>query len=250
MKILKVLWNDIKQGENIDSYVAIFVAITLSVVSLFGIASQSLLVSITLAVLALLAITNLGSRHRLDAVLNRNRSEFFIKEFPGNIVDDMRKAKELWLFGYNLTRTIVTHMKLIDEKVERGEKVKILLLDPKGAALTYANRTLYYSVADEQHRLWIENTLNNLNKVAQTNKSSIEARIIDFPLPWHANAMDIMTPNGKIYLRVYEYRVKTEGPKIALTVKDEYWYKYYRDQMLAFWNDAKPIELNGTLEDM
>jgi hypothetical protein len=242
MKTLLSLWNEIRQGENIDSYIAIVVAIALSIANIFGIASQSLLASITLAVLALLAITNLGNRHRLESALNKNNNDFFIKKFPETLVDDMIKAKELWLSGYNLTRTIVTHMKLIEEKVERGEKVKILLLDPKAAALTYANRTLHYTVADEQHRQWIENTLNNLHLIAKSNKSNIEVRLIDFPLSFSIKAMDIMTPSGKIYVKMYEYRVKTEGPRIFLTTKDERWYEYYRDQILALWDDAKPVE--------
>ena len=243
MKLLKSIWQDIRQGENIDSYIAIIVALGLSIANVFGFAPQSLLASITLAVLALLAITNLGNRHRLDAALGQKHKDFFMTQLPETISDDMNKAKELWLFGYNLKKTIGKNLKLIDEKTERGEKIKILLVDPNKPGLVYANKTLYYTATDEQHRQWIENTLSDLRQYPKSNRPYIEVRLIDFPIAFGVNAMDIMTSSGKIYIKTYEYKTKSEGPRILLTPKDERWYEYYRDQILALWNDGKPYEL-------
>ncbi|MBK9926929.1 MAG: hypothetical protein IPP66_16785 [Anaerolineales bacterium] len=242
MKFLNTIWQDIRQGENIDSYIAIIVALGLSIANVFGLAPQALLGSITLAVLALLAITNLGNRHRLDMVLNQRDSEFFMKKLPESVQGDIEKAKETWLFGYNLTRTIVNYSTLLDEKLERGEKVKILLLDPNGNSLTYANKTLYYPMTDEQHRERIHTTLSNLQQISRSNKSNLEIRLVDFPFAFGVYAMDMMSSGGKIYIKTYEYKTKADGPRILLTPRDEYWYEYYKNQILALWNDAKPYE--------
>lgn len=69
--ILKRVWKDISQGENIDLYVTVIVAIVLVILNIAGVAPPSWLGSITLGVLALLAITSLGNRYRLDQAVER-----------------------------------------------------------------------------------------------------------------------------------------------------------------------------------
>jgi len=243
MKVLKTIWRDIRQGENIDSYVAIIAALSLSILSISGFANQGLLASVTLAVLALLAITNLGNRHRLDAVLNSNSDDILMQKNPETLQADLERAKELWLFGYNLTRTIVNYSTLIDEKLEHGGKVKVLVLDPSGEALLFATQTLYYPMTVDQHRERINASLANLREIAKSKKSSVEVRLIDYPLAFGINAMDISASNGRIYIKTYEYKSKTQGPHLLFSPRDEYWYDYYKGQLLALWNDAKPYDL-------
>ncbi len=243
MKILSVIWQDVRRGENIDSYAAIVAAFCLSIANIFGFVPQSLISSVTLAVLALLAITNLGNRHRLDTALNQKGNEFFMKRFPESLQEDIVRAKETWLIGYNLTRTVVNFSTMLDEKLERGEKIKVLLLDPHGKALSFANKTLYYPMTEEQHRERILTTLSNLRQICRTNKFNLEIRIADFPFAFGVYALDMMSTNGKIYIKTYEYKTKADGPRILLTTKDEYWFDYYRNQIMALWNDAKPYDL-------
>lgn len=57
LRILKHIWSDIQQGENIDLYVTVVIAITLALLSIVGIAPQSLIEPITITVLALFAIS-------------------------------------------------------------------------------------------------------------------------------------------------------------------------------------------------
>jgi hypothetical protein len=89
VKLLKLIWQDIRQGENIDSYIAIIAALGLSIANILGFSNQGLLASVTLAVLALLAVTNLGNRHRLDAALKRNSDSIFMRKNPETLQDDL-----------------------------------------------------------------------------------------------------------------------------------------------------------------
>ena len=67
--MLRHLWDDIRKGENIDLYLTIAAAVIFVVLNLVGVASTSFLAPLTLAVLGLLAITNLGNRHRMEELL-------------------------------------------------------------------------------------------------------------------------------------------------------------------------------------
>jgi hypothetical protein len=68
MKLIQRFLQDIKQGENIDLYLTVLVAFAVAVLNLFGITSQNIVSSISLAVLALLISSILGVRHHLETL--------------------------------------------------------------------------------------------------------------------------------------------------------------------------------------
>jgi len=57
MKILNRVWKDISQGENIDLYVTVVIASAFTVLDIFGVASQSLTVPLTLGLMALISVS-------------------------------------------------------------------------------------------------------------------------------------------------------------------------------------------------
>ena len=110
------VWTDIKQGENIDLYLTLTVAIVLAGLNLFGI-GQSMMGSITLAVLALLAFSSLVNRRKLEETvdkLGRDQS-ILLDRFPINREEYMKSAKELWLVGLTLNKTINNYYSLLLE---------------------------------------------------------------------------------------------------------------------------------------
>ncbi len=85
MKFLRQIWKDIRQGENIDLYLTIGAAVVLSVLSLAGWAVGEKITGVTLAVLTLLAITNLVNRHKFEEMLHQGGCAFFRKDFPDDV---------------------------------------------------------------------------------------------------------------------------------------------------------------------
>ena len=57
MKSFRQIWDDIRQGENIDLYLTILAAILFVILNLAGLAPDTFLAPLTLSVLALLAVT-------------------------------------------------------------------------------------------------------------------------------------------------------------------------------------------------
>ena len=66
MNFLRRVWSDISRGENLDTHVTILIALILAAANLLGIAKADLIPAVTLAVLALLAISALVNRYRIE----------------------------------------------------------------------------------------------------------------------------------------------------------------------------------------
>lgn len=132
MPFLQRIWSEIKKGENFDLYLTVIAAITLASLNIFGI-GQSLTAPITLAVLALLAISLLGSRHQNEDLvqkLSQTAESLFVEEFPPSLKSDFLSAKELWLVGIALTTPANVYYSVMEEKLRKGHSIKILVLHP------------------------------------------------------------------------------------------------------------------------
>ena len=165
MKLLKTIWNDLRQGENIDSYLTVLIALSVSILSLFEKTPAAWISSLTLAVLALLAFTNLINRRKMEEVIRKQTSEpRFIEKYPDTVSDDIIGAKELWLVGHHLSRTIINQAKLLEEKLGRKERIKVLLIDPDSEACRFANSALLYPLTVEQFQERIHVSLGILHR--------------------------------------------------------------------------------------
>lgn len=244
MKLLQRIWDDIRQGENIDMYLTIAGALILSAVSLAGIAVGEKIAGVTLAVLALLAINTLVNRHKLDKILEQQTGrEWFFQEYPPSVNEDIENAKELWLVGYHLIRTMMNRAATFEAKLARNEKIKILILDPESEVTQYANESLYYPMSLEQFKGRIHDSLGAIRQFSREHPENVEVRLSSQPIPFGAYAMNIEQPKGIMYLELYKYKAKAEEPHFILRKKDTPWFDLYHDQLLSLWKDAKPINV-------
>jgi hypothetical protein len=173
-------------------------------------------------------------------MLTKDIGSFFRKDFPEEVRIDLEKSAELWLVGIKLSRTLTTYIPILEKKLAHGEKVKVLLLDPRGEAARYSNQILSYPMELEQHRESIRMSINLLKSLDAKNPGNLELRLIDQPLPFGLYVMNIAETSGKMYVKQYEYRAKADGIRFILTPKDEYWYDIYRQQLMSLWEDGKP----------
>lgn len=243
MNFLKLIWQDILHGENIDLYLTVVAALILSLGNLLGVVPGSFLLPVTMAILALLAITNLVNRRKLDEVLNRQEAkELFLDDYPNTVTQDIENAKELWLSGYTLTRTFLNMGNMLEEKLRRNEKVKVLLLDPDSDGIKYANNGLYFSMTIEQFRSRILTSLGTLSQLYRKYPKYLEIRLTSHPLPFGTYSMNINMPSGIMYIEIYKYKSKTIEPHFVLRKRDGKWFELYHDQLLAFWQEATPYK--------
>jgi hypothetical protein len=243
MKILESIWKDIQQGENIDLYLTVSVALVLTLLNLCGIAPQSAIAPMTLAVLGLLAIASLVNRRKVEEMLKviQAKEQTLLNEFPSDFQSRMEKSNELWLFGVNLGRTTVSNYTLFEDKIKRGNTIKVLLVSPQGQALPLASKRRREPNYLKQNLALIEATLTSFSDLKKIAPDKVEIRTIDYPLSSGFVAVDPDTASGTLYVSYYSF--KTAGssiPKMVFQPKDGYWYEHFREEMNNLWNDAMP----------
>lgn len=242
MRVLSRILHDIKRGENIDLYVTVAVALGLAALNLMGIAPETWIAPITLAILGLLAISTLGSRYRFEESLQKftqSIDTFFLEEFPTSFKNDFEVASELWLVGVTLSRTVKTYYSDLERKLSKGDTVKVLLVSPEGAAAEMAETRVYGRSDVERTRREIRGILQDLCDLRQIAPDKLQIRTIQNPLGYGAVAVNPMLASGVLYLEHYPF--KTIGgslPKFILRAKDGRWYDFFRDEIGSLWDNG------------
>lgn len=240
MRVLRRIWHDIKSGENIDLYITVTVALSLAVLNLVGVAPQTYLAPITLAVLGLLAITSLGNRYRIEELLQKqsqSTESFYSEEFPSSYRTDFETAEELWLIGVSLRRTVQANYPKIEQKLRQGHIIKVLLVHPEGAGLEMAVLRNYARRDVEPKRNEILFNLQLLCDLRRSFPDKIEIRTIHYPLAYGVIATNPNTASGTLYLEHYCFRTASDSlPRFVLRAKDGRWYDHFKSEIRALWD--------------
>ena len=242
MKLLKRMWNDVKRGENIDLYITVIIALGLAVLNVTGFAPGDWLAPINLAVLGLLAISVLGNRYRVEETLQQltqATGSLFQEEFPSDLKTDFEAAKELWLIGATLTRTIMSNYITFEKKLREGHVIKVLLVHPEGASVQMM-ATRYYAPKNRIPEVQSSRGKNNLQLFCDLQKVSpgkMEIRTIETSLAFGTIAVNPSSGSGVLYLEHYPFRaVSTSLPKFVLRASDGRWYEFFKEEIQALWD--------------
>ncbi|MEM7536803.1 MAG: hypothetical protein AAF639_31780 [Chloroflexota bacterium] len=245
MKFLHRIWADVRQGENIDLYLTVFVAILLVILNLLGVAPDSMLTPLTLAVLGLLAVTMLGNRYQFEHLVNRlteQSTSFFSTDVADSFDTDLQNASEIWMVGVSLSRTIKSHYGLLETLLKRGVHVRVLLIDPEShESIAIATQREYHDRRFSQDRIrsMIRNTLQDLYALKEVAPTQMSIRLIQFPLAFGAVATDPNELTGVLHLEHYSYKMPGGSvPKFTLIAKDGQWYDFFRDELDTLWENG------------
>jgi len=240
MRVMRRIWGDIRSGENIDLYITVIVAIGLAILNIVGVAPQTYLAPITLAVLGLLAFTSLGNRYRIEELLQkqvRSTDTFYVEEYPSSYKNDFETAEELWLFGVSLRRTVQANYPKIEQKLRQGHIIKVLLVHPEGAGLEIAVSRNYARREVEPKSNEIRFNLQLLCDLRKSFPDKIEVRTIQYPLAYGVTAVNPDTASGTLYLEHYCFRTASDSlPRFMLRARDGRWYDFFKSEMRALWN--------------
>lgn len=239
MKTLRQIWDDIRQGENIDLYLTILAALLFVILNLAGLAPDTFLAPLTLSVLALLAVTNLVNRHRMEALMeqkNLTLDDFFREEFPPTYKADFENAAEVWLVGVSLNRTVKTLYGKLEQKLKQGGRVRVLLVHPQGPGLEMAVTRNYARRDVTLKRQEITSILTLLDGLHAIAPGQLEIRTIQHPLNYGAMATNPDAANGALYLEHYCFRVSVESvPRFVLRTQDGRWYDFFKTELRTLW---------------
>ncbi|MBE7553723.1 MAG: hypothetical protein HS126_21865 [Anaerolineales bacterium] len=234
MHILESIWTDIRNGENIDLYLTVLIALGVAALSLLGINVSSFIAPLTLAILGLLAISNLVNRHHLEKIVQKQAQSitgFFSNEYPPDFNAQLESGKEVWLVGVTLNRTIKNNYIKLEEKLQQGHTLKILLVNPTGAPIGLAASRNYAQVnRDPEIKIAeIKATLQLFCSLKKISPDKIEIRTVENPLSYGATCINPDSATGVLYLDHYPFRTASDSiPKFTLRASDGYWYDFLK----------------------
>ena len=239
MRALERFWKDIRRGENIDLYVTVAVAIVLAMLNVIGIAPQTWVAPLILAVLALFAIATLMNRHKLETLLqtiNQASGKLLLGSYPADLESDVERAKELWIVGVSLYATTMKYYSSLEKKLKEGCSIKILLVNPDGPAIQMAATRKYGPVNVEDERTRVRTSLQRLCELQKVAEGRLEIRTLDNPLTFGAFAIDPETSGGVLYVEHYGFKTRRENVrKLVLHRNDEGWYNSIKIEIYDLW---------------
>ena len=236
---IKRVWIDIKQGENIDLYLTVIVSLVLACLNVFGI-GQSMIGSITLAVLALLAFSSLVNRRKLEETvdkLSRNQ-DILLEHFPINRKKDMEGAKELWLIGLILRGTIKDNYALFLKKLNQGDHINVLIVNPDSPYRDLIAKRKFSPDTPDEVQDDQRNTLSKLSSLKEKFPQNIMIKTTNYPPFFGALAADLGSIEGVIYIEHYSYKMPEDKPKFVFQKGDTEWFQHYSEQIMNIWKDS------------
>ena len=245
-KFLNQIITDIKQWKNIEAYVFILLAIVIAIFDLFDIAKPNWITSITLVILAMLIYGRIEDRRLMDRLfqyLNSSGNITFLEKYPDSFDDDIKKAKEVWIVGVTLNRTINSYYTLFRAKLRNGDKIRVLLVKPESAVSTMATKRDRREIFLGYYDQTIKASLEQFCALAKEPNADIQIRVSNVTYSFGYFAMDPSSSNGAIYMEHYGYKVE-EGdvPKLVLRPDDGKWYEIFRKELFTLWADSENWE--------
>lgn len=246
MQILRNIRKDILTGENIEIYLIVALAIGLVILDVLGLAKQEWIFSIIMSVLAIVAISLLGNRRRIEKVaglINQSPSTVFIRQYPDTVSKDFSEANELWLIGVNLASTSHLYFELFRENLRQGKTIKVLLVDPNGVANKLCALRYDSGISPQWHRREILRSLISLATLKEYSPDNMEIKVIDYIPSFGFYGVNLDSPNGVLYSEHYGFKV-TQGdlPRLILRPSDGEWYEHFKTQLQTFWDAGKHWE--------
>ena len=246
MKYFHKIWADIRKGENLDLYLTVLVAVLLSILNIIGSPQPAAMDSLSLVILALLTISMLGNRHRLEKILSGSQigiDDILVKDFSDDIqkeiTDQMENSRDLLIVGTDLYGTLQQRYHLLEKRLNNYKKVRILLVDPDGIACKILAKRRYRPITSEQYALQVRSSLEALTKLNKNTQGNLELRTIDYPINRGGIFVDTDTPDGRLFSWNHSYKSQDVArPKLDFVKSDGYWFEFYCNEVNALWKDS------------
>lgn len=134
IKAVRIIFQDVKQGKNIESYTIIGLAITIAVLDIFGEPDPSWLSEVTLAALALLAYGRIQDRRTIETLVRQDINlpitcfRVGRAKLPSLIETLDSAGQEIFIVGIELALVVHAALAHLEKKAQFGCKVRLLML--------------------------------------------------------------------------------------------------------------------------
>ncbi|WP_433063341.1 hypothetical protein [Dactylosporangium sp. CS-033363] len=228
-------------SENADLYVMAAAALVFTILGATGVTGLNATLSMTLAVLAGLAISMIRTRRhvaQLAAAAAADPLGVLRPDFPQDLPRRRVAARDLLFVGLSMSRTSTTSAAGFRALLARGGRIRVLMVDPTddAAVAQAAGRR-----GVEALRARILASLETLAALDPGPTGSLEVRVSRTVPGIGVNAIDAGTRDGLVVVQHYEYRAPEEpAPIMRFTVQDSPWYRHFLDEAERLWADGQP----------
>lgn len=252
---LRVVWNDISNGENLDTYVAIVVALVLTIASVFGYTNSAVLFgglfgTLTVLLYGLLANRrNLQQLKQMTASMAANRSQLSpLQPSTSHERALILKAGKLSVLGTSLFRFLPTYQYEIQEMLSTGGSLRIVLSKPTEALAQMVHLRSSSGAPAQMHLDRIKSMIDLVSLWKKNDPNArIELRLIEYAAPFGITIIEPRSDGEKPYclIRLATFQTSSStAPAINPDfVADNYWFDYFVAQFENFWEAAEESDL-------
>jgi hypothetical protein len=227
------------RDENLDLYILAISALTFTLLGFLG-TDIRILSSVILALLAVLALSQIRSRKHVSQIAFRHRADplaLFMPTYPQDFTQRRSTASTFLFIGESMVRMVQAGRADIRRMLLDGGEIRIMLLDPTDKAVVQAaDRS-----REQRLRSRIRSTLDELESLRAVVPGNIEIRVSPFVPRIGIYAFDLGRPNGVIYVQHYEYRsLYDSAPVFRLEAQDGFWYEHFAAEAGRMWEGGVP----------
>jgi Domain of unknown function (DUF5919) len=230
--------------DYLDLYLLATSALVIAILGVVGVADIKVLASAILGLLAVLAFSQIRSRHNVSQITKAQKPDplaIFRRTFPDDLDRRRASASSLLLIGLSMSRTVRgISQDGLRAILNSGGSVRVLLLDPSNDELVRAaSRHRTYGTSPEGLKKRIQGSLDDLRDLAENSRGDLEIRVTSFIPHMSMNVIDAGRRNGLIAVQHYEYRPAAEpSPIFCITPSDAMWFEHFAAEAERIWADG------------
>jgi hypothetical protein len=244
---LQLVLEDIKNGRNFDSYIAIIFGFVFALLGAFNVVGFSVLSAVILLSLTLLVTSSLENKRAIrkieEASLQSNNEDKIIRNFEipvESLQQYLRKAKEIYLLGISLYRFLPMFNFDIEYALNNGCDLKIILVAPRSDALRMASFRSPMRDSMETENQRIEGTLAFVGGMkARLPNAKIQIKLLDYLPPYGMTIIRPQRETDRAYcnVRLLPFQSSAfESPIINPDpIKDKLWFDFFSNQFQKMW---------------
>ena len=207
-----------KKTDDLELYFLIMAGLAFSALGLTGLVGQEILAPATLALLAVLAFSQLRTRRELTSIYGTQRmrrTALFESRFPPELGARRAAASEYLYIGRSMARTAFTKSAECARIIARGGIVKVVVADPTDDELIAAIARVWRRDTPAHLRRRIYGTLHELASIQPDGPGSLEVRVLSAVVHTSMNIIDPHSVDGLLVIQRYEQQAPGKsGPNL------------------------------------
>lgn len=253
MQFFRRVWDDIVHGENIDLYLTIIVAVVVGLLALFDVATDQVS-SLTLAVLALIAFSNLQNRHQNELLIEKldassrttiSLDDIFEQDAP-KLANRLRTAKNIAHNGMTLVGTSNSLLSVFADCMANGGHIRLLTIDADSPAIAVAATRFRKHQDTELLKREAMHALDNFQYLIDLSDNNFDIRLSASVPPYSIWIIDAGLPTAEIWVGLYPYRAYLEPWLQVSPTKDKAMYAFFNEQFELMWQASKQADESAT----